>query len=76
MLKKLKMKNTTSKLSSNTQPEKQFIIVNELAEVFYGLKGGLPQFTNEWDKAKPLNNESQFKSVERGTFYKLEMMYL
>jgi hypothetical protein len=31
--------------------EKEFIIVNELAEVFYGLKGGYPQFTQDWEKA-------------------------
>jgi len=56
--------------------EKEFIIVNELAEVFYGLKGGYPQFTQDWEKAKPLSNEKQFNNVQRGTIFKLEVLYL
>lgn len=59
-----------------SQKKSEFIIVNELAEVFYGLKSGQPQFTSDWNKAKSLINEQQFKSVQRGTFYKLEMIFL
>lgn len=54
----------------------QFIIVNELAQVFCGLKGGQPNFTDDWKIAKPLNNENQFKSVQKGTLFRLEMMPL
>lgn len=54
----------------------QFIIVNELAQVFCGLKGGRPNFTDDWKIAKPLNNENQFKSVQKGTLFQLEMMPL
>ena len=61
------------KLIEETTKE-EFIIVNELAQVFYGLKGGIPQFTEDWNMAKPLNNDEQFKCVERGTFSKLEKL--
>jgi hypothetical protein len=54
----------------------QFIIVNELAQVFCGLKGGHPNFTDDWKIAKPLNNENQFKAVQKGTLFQLEMMPL
>ena len=54
----------------------QFIIVNELAQVFCGLKGGHPNFTDDWNIAKPLNNENQFKAVQKGTWFQLEMMPL
>lgn len=63
-------------LNKQEAKQKEFIIVNELAEVFFGLKGGAPQFTNDWDKAKPMSNEQQLKNVQRGTFHKLEMIYL
>ncbi len=64
------------KINLEKDKAKEFIIVNELAEVFYGLKGGQPQFTEDWDKGKPLSNQQQFKNVQRGTIYKLEMIYL
>lgn len=52
----------------------QFIIVNELAQVFCGLKGGYPDFNDDWKTAKPLSNETQFNAIQKGTSYKLEMM--
>ena len=54
----------------------QFIIVNELAQGFCGLKGGYPNFADDWKEAKPLNNESQFRAVQKGTTHKLESMSL
>lgn len=64
------------KVSISEQKPKEFIIVNDLAQVFFGLKGGIPQFTEDWGLAKSLNNEQQFKAVKRGTFFKLEMIYI
>lgn len=58
------------------EKQKEFIVVNELAEVFYGLKAGQPQFTSNWNLAKPLTNEQQVKNLQRGTFYNLEIIYL
>lgn len=54
----------------------QFIIVNELAQVFCGLKGGYPEFNDDWKEAKPLSNENQFRAVQKGTTHKLESMSL
>jgi hypothetical protein len=62
------------KVTTIEEPNEEFIIVNELAQVFYGLKAGLPQFTEDWERAKPLNNVEQFKCVQRGTFDKLEKL--
>ena len=36
-----------------------FIVLNENAQVFSGLKGGTPQFSNDFDDAKPLSNDNQ-----------------
>jgi hypothetical protein len=62
------------KIIKEVPKNEEFFIVNELAEVFSGLKGGLPQFTSDWKLGKSINNEHQFKSVQRGTFDKLEML--
>lgn len=67
---------TMKKIIKSENEQKQFIIVNELSEVFYGLKGGYPQFTSDWELAKPLSNEKQLSSVQRGTFHKLEILYI
>lgn len=55
--------------------QKQFIIVNDYDQVFSGLKGGYPSFTEDWKLAKPLSNEKQFSSVQRGTINKLQMLW-
>jgi len=62
------------KIIKEKQP--QFIIVNEFAQVFCELLSGYPNFTDDWNKAKPLNNKQQFQMVQRGTLDKLEMMYI
>lgn len=53
-----------------------FIIVNELSEVFCGLKGGYPQFTKDWEMAKPMFNNDQFMIIQRGCEQKLEILQL
>lgn len=62
-----------SKIDQEEKTE-EFIVVNELAQVFYGLKGGVPQFTTDWGFAKPIQNENQFKCVQRGILDKLEKL--
>jgi len=54
--------------------EKKFIVVNEFLEAFCGLKGGYPQYHIDWEQAKPLNNESQFETLQRCSINKLEMI--
>ena len=58
------------------QKEIQFIVLNEYAQVFCGLKGGYPAFSDDLDEAKPLTNDSQVKTIQRGTSFKLEKYFL
>ena len=58
------------------KPESTFIVLNELAQVFCGLQGGYPAFSDDFDSAKPLNNLEQVRLIQQGTSYKLEIEYL
>ena len=58
------------------QKEIQFIVLNEYAQVFCGLKGGYPAFSDDLDEAKPLTNDSQVKTIQQGTSFKLEKHFL
>jgi hypothetical protein len=58
------------------QKEPEFILLNELAQVFCGLLGGYPNFSDDFDSAKPLNNLEQVKMIQKGTLFKLEIEYL
>jgi hypothetical protein len=55
---------------------KKFIILNENAQVFCGLRKGYPIFSDNWDEARSLENHEQFMTVQRGTYYKLEKTFL
>ena len=46
---------------------REFYLLNDKAQVFAGLRGGYPLFVNNWDEAKPLNNDNQVKLIARGT---------
>ena len=54
--------------------EKSFIVVDEYLQAFSGLKGGQPQYDLDWNKAKPLSNDSQFHTLQRMSLLKLEMI--
>lgn len=54
----------------------EFIVLNELAQVFCGLIGGYPEFSDDFNSAKPLNNLEQVRLIQQGTSYKLEIEYL
>ena len=58
------------------QKEPEFILLNELAQVFCGLLGGYPHFSDDFNSAKPLNNLEQVRLIQQGTSYKLEIEYL
>jgi hypothetical protein len=58
------------------KPEPTFIVLNELAQVFCGLQGGYPQFSDFFGDAKPLVNDEQVKMIQRGTSFKLEKCFL
>jgi hypothetical protein len=38
--------------------EEMYIVVNQNGEVFAGLKGGYPHYSNDWSQAKPLYKEN------------------
>lgn len=58
------------------KPEQTFIVLNELAQVFCGLKGGYPEFSDKLNEAKPLVRDSQVKIIQQGTSFKLEKYFL
>lgn len=62
------------KLKKPKEPE--FIILNEYCQCFSGLRGGYPSFSDDLNEAKPLTNIEQFKKVQYGTSYKLEIVYV
>ena len=62
------------KLRGPKEPE--FIVVNEHAQVFCGLRGGYPEFSDHWDDAKPLDNPNQVRSIQYGTSSKVEIHYI
>jgi hypothetical protein len=63
-------------LNKKLKQEPQFIVLNEYAQVFCGLQGGYPAFSDNLDEAKPLENDSQVKTIQRGTSFKLEKYFL
>jgi hypothetical protein len=58
------------------KPEPAFIVLNEATQVFCGLKGGYPAFSDELEDAKPLHRDSQVKMIQQGTSFKLEKYFL
>ena len=57
----------------------KFIVLNQHAQVWCGLKGGKPVFSDNWDEAKPLENEEQFFNLKISADYndnKFEKHYL
>ena len=69
------MKALLNKKKKEPKPP-EFIILNEKCQVFCGLRGGYPIFSDDLNEAKPLINDSQFKTVQQGTFYKLEKEFI
>ena len=58
------------------KPEPTFIVLNEFAQVFCGLQGGYPAFSDDFDSAKLLVNDEQVKMIKQGTSFKLEKEYI
>lgn len=56
--------------------QKEFIVVNEYNQVYSGLKGGYPNFSNDCNEARSLVNNKQLACLSRGTLDKLEIMFL
>jgi hypothetical protein len=58
------------------KPKPEFIVLNEFAQVFCGLRGGYPEFSDDFDSAKPLERDEQVKMIQQGTSFKLEKYFL
>lgn len=73
-----KFKGMKSLLNKKTKQVKipQFIVLNEYAQVFCGLQGGYPAFSDNIEEAKPLENDAQVSMIQRGTSFKLEKYFL
>jgi hypothetical protein len=62
------------KLREPKEPE--FIVLNEYAQVFSGLKRGYPDFSDDFDEARTITNDAQFRIIQQGTSFKLEKLPL
>jgi hypothetical protein len=47
------------------EQERKYIVWNDKAQFFAGLRGGKPIFSESYDDAKPLERESQFRTLVR-----------
>ena len=47
------------------EKERTYIVWNDEAQFFSGLRGGKPVFSESYDDAKPLSRESQFRNLVR-----------
>jgi hypothetical protein len=58
------------------EDEPEFIILDERARVFAGLREGYPFFSEDLDEAKPLQGQAKFDFLQRYHHLKLEQMFL
>ena len=47
------------------EKERTYIVWNDEAQFFSGLRGGKPVFSESYDDAKPLERERQFRTLVR-----------
>ena len=47
------------------EQERTYIVCNDQAQFFSGLRGGKPSFSESYDDAKALERESQFRTLVR-----------
>ena len=62
------------KLREPKEPE--FIVLNEYAQVFSGLRRGYPDFSDDYEEARTIVNDDQFRMIQKGTSFKLEKLPL
>jgi len=46
--------------------------MNEYAQVFSGLRGGYPHFSDNINEAKSIYNNAQFRNIQKGHLYRIE----
>ncbi len=53
-----------------------YIVVADNGQVWTGIKGEELAFSEDWNEAKPLENDIQFGHLEKMTYFKLEKLFL
>jgi len=53
-----------------------FLVLNDDAQFYSGLRGGQPMFSESYDDARPLYRHSQFKTLQRITYHNLYKEYI
>jgi hypothetical protein len=61
---------------SREPKEPEFIVMNECAQVFCGLRRGYPDFSDDYNEARTIVNDAQFRMIQQGTSFKLEKLPL
>ena len=56
--------------------QQEFIVMNECAQVFCGLRRGYPDFSDDFNEARTIVNDNQFRIIQQGTSFKLEKLPL
>ena len=66
------------KLTTEDPDRKPYIVYNEYLQVWVGLKDGgrIALFSDEYDDAKPLHYDQQFRTLQRIAGCKLEREYI
>ena len=53
-----------------------YLVLNDDAQFFSGLKGGRPTFSESYDDAKPLFHHRQFRTLQSISYEKLYKEYI
>ncbi len=66
------------KLATEDPDRKPYIVYNEYLQVWVGLKDGgrIALFSDEYDDAKPLHYDQQFRTLQRIAGCELEREYI
>lgn len=70
------MKKTGNVAKKNCPKPLEYIVVADNGQVWVGIKGEELAFSDDWNEAKPLKNDTQFGHLERMTYFKLEKLFL
>jgi hypothetical protein len=58
------------------EPTHPFYVMNEYAEYWTGLRFGKARFSDNFNEAKTLERDEQFRSLQHISDYKIEKIYL
>ena len=70
------MKKTGKTKKEPIVKEPEYLVLDERARVFAGLREGYPYYSEDLDEAKPLRGQSKFELLRRYSLLKLEQMFI